>query len=454
MADTWEWGPWAQQGEDYVKSERDKKSKLDVENQTSNNALRNLLVGKATDQTYKIADETRQQEEAVPALRTLISGNKDIGKALGFGQEPQMAVPEAGYAGQSDVRTPTDNELRGLAKGAPGIATTILGKRLESIDKNHPSFHTVPRGATGGSFDPKTNTFTPQVEGKEPGLYESIPEAQAAWSQMSTTNSELAKTYRPTIATDPATGKYRLNLMSNEPLSLQDPYRQEFERNIRANMDPSKATDIYMNRQATAAGARQFQITQNTPMTPDQASAYSKTLQASNAFGQLQSFTEPERRAFIGLYGKNVNEIASAMSGLPGGMAIINALGGNQATIDRYNTFKALLGSIREMAFVTGGKQLTQTEERVVLAKLPTGQEKSYSEFQAKFQYAQKLLKAVSDGMVLANQIPKGDPNYDAQMAQVWRQAFAQNQISTTDPEANVRSQMPSGVRLIEKYGK
>jgi hypothetical protein len=36
----------------------------------------------------------------------------------------------------------------------------------------------------------------------------------------------------------------------------------------------------------------------------------------------------------------------------------------------------------------------------------------------------------------------------------VWHKAFKDNGISTTDPEANVRSQMKSGDRLLEKYGR
>lgn len=443
MADTWEWGPWAQQGEDYVKQQRDTQAKSDLQKQTSQSALQNMLAGKSADQGYKIADENRQAENAVPALRTMLGGGSPEGQALGFG--PQS----------------TDQDYRGLAKGAPGIATTILGKRLENVSANQPKFVTVPRGAQGGVFNPRTQSFTPQVDNASQTGYGSETEANAAVQNfIKTLPAEQAQTYRPQIHQDATTGRWLVQYQTGEPISLQDPYRLEYSRNVAGGMDPAKATDVYMKRQAEASGARQFAISQATPPTVDWQNQFSKAQQAANAFEQLQSFTEPERRAFVlgptvGVVKGVLNKEAwfNTMSGLPGGASIVNTLGGKQATIDRFNQFHTLLGSIRELAFVTGGKQLTKTEEDVVLAKIPTGQEKSYSEFQAKFQYATKLLKAVNDGMILANQVPKGDPNYNMLMGAVWRQAFAQNKIDLQDPERNVRSNMDANERLRQKYG-
>lgn len=446
MADTWEWGPWAQQGEDYVKSERQKQTQLDVQNQTSANALKNLLAGKAQEQQYKIADEERQAANAVPTLRGMLSPATPEGQALGV-------TPQWG-----------DAEYRGLAKGAPGIATTILNKRLEAVPK--PQVVTTPQGAKSSYMVPGQNggapTVTPIQDNANDAGFATPQEANADIQRfMASLPPEQRSLYRPQTHQDPRTGRYLNQYQTGEPISLQDPYRLEYQRNIDSGMPIADATDLYMKRQATAAGAKQFSVNQATPPTVDWQNQFSKAQQAANAFEQLQSFTEPERRAFVlgptigGVKGvANKEAWLNFMSGLPGGTALVNTLGGKQATIDRFNQFHTLLGSIRELAFVTGGKQLTKTEEDVVLAKIPTGQEKSYSEFQAKFQYATKLLKAINDGMILANQVPKGDPNYNLLMGAVWRQAFAQNGIDTQDAERNVRSNMSSGDRLINKYGK
>ncbi len=445
MADTWEWGPWAQQGEDYVKSERDKQAKIEEQNNTSANALKNLLAGKAQEQQYKIADEDRQAANAVPALRGMLSPSSPEGQALGV-------TPQWG-----------DAEYRGLAKGAPGIATTILGKRLEAVPK--PQVVTTPQGAKSSYMVPGQNgaapTVTPIQDNANDAGYATYDEALNEINRQMALNKDSSTPLRPQVHQDPRTGRWLIQQQSAEPMSLQDPFRQEYDRNIKAGMDPAVATNKYEARLASAAGARQFAISQNTPATVDWANQFSKAQQASNAFEQLMSFTEPERRAFVlgpaigGVKGvANKEAWLNTLSGLPGGAALVNTLGGKQATLDRFNQFHTLLGSIRELAFVTGGKQLTKTEEDVVLAKIPTGQEKSYSEFQAKFNYAQKLLKAVNDGMILANQVPKGDPNYNLLMGAVWRQAFAQNKIDLQDPERNVRSNMSSGDRLIDKYGR
>lgn len=449
MADTWEWGPWAQQGEDYVKQQRETQSKSDLQKQQADSALKNLLAGKAQEQAYKIADEERQASNAVPALRQMLGGTP-AGQQLGF-------TPES-----------PDEAYRGLAKGVPGVAQTILGKQLETVPK--PQVVTTPKGAVSSYFDPRTLTTTPIQDNQPnmPGLFPDIPSGEAYWKKISTENPDLAKNYRPAWQTDPTTGMYRLNLQTAEPLTAQDPIKDYYDLKKKGVTGPeleaaAARKESYINDQARMQGLKAQQTSQMTPPTVDWQNQFQKAQQAANAFSQLQSFTEPERRAFVlgpqitvpGV--GNVKGLANKeawfnyMSGLPGGVNIVNALGGKQATIDRFNQFHTLLGSIRELAFVTGGKQLTKTEEDVVLAKIPTGQERSYSEFQAKMNYATKLLKAVNDGMILANQVPKGDPNYNLLMGAVWRQAFAENGIDTRDPERNVRSEMSSGSRLRDK---
>lgn len=444
MADTWEWGPWAQQGQDYVKSEREKEAKIAEQNNSSSNALKNMLAGKQADQDYKIADENRQAENAVPALRTMLSGpNSAEGGALGF-------TPQS-----------TDQDYRGLAKAAPGIATTILNKRLENATTTNKPV-SVAKGAA--LVSPTGTELYKNTEGdKEGGVSFPSPEAaQAYWESWKQRDPRGTQPYRPNIQADPVRGGYKLNLQSAETLQESPAVwlsnSMDMARPVQERIEAKMKYDQWQKDQAVLAGTKAFAANQATPASVDWQNQFSKAQQASNAFEQLQSFTEPERRAFVlgpgvaGVKGLTNKEAwFNTMSGLPGGMSVVNALGGKQATIDRFNTFHTLLGSIRELAFVTGGKQLTKTEEDVVLAKIPTGQEKSYSEFQAKFQYATKLLKAINDGMILANQVPKGDPNYNLLMGAVWRQAFAQNNIDLRDPERNVRSQMSSGDRLLDK---
>ena len=449
---TWEWGPWAQQGEDWQTQQRkleqqtqEQQARSALENQTAGNQLRNLLAGKAQEQQYKIEDETRQAANAVPALKTMLGGGTPEGQALGFG--PQS----------------TDQDYTGLAKGVPGIATTILNKRLEAAPK--PQVVTTPQGAVSSYMQPgkpgEAPTITPIQNNENMAGFGTYDEALAEVNRQMTLNKGSNTPLRPQIHQDSRTGRYMIQQQSAEPMSLQDPFRREYQANIDSGMPLPQATQRYQDRLAAAAGAKQFSISQNTPATESFNLAYSKAKQASNAFDQLHQFTEPEMRAFVlgpGVYGVkgafNKNAWLNTISGLPGGQAMIQAAGGSQAMLDRFNQFHTLLGSIREMAFVTGGKQLTKTEEDVVLAKLPTGQEKSFSEFQAKMNYAQKLLKAVTDGMIMGNQVPKGDPNYDALMGNVWRSAFMQAGISTQKPENNLRDMQSPNDRLKSKYVK
>ena len=445
MADTWEWGPWAQQGEDYVKSERDKKNKIAIQNNEAGNQLKNLLAGQQQKENFKMADEERAAQNAVPALRTMLGGaGSEAGQALGFSPAS------------------TEQDYRGLAKGAPGIATTIINKQMENLgNKNKPV--NVPKG--GALVSPTgTELYKNEAPEQQGGLSFPTPQAaEAYWSQWAKTDPEGTKKYSPEVMADPVHGGYKLNLHRGEPLTPQDPNKVVADMEMKGDTSSDvykrakAAQSNYNNAMAIQAGNRQFQITQNTPATFDNSIALSKALQATNAFGQLASFTEPERRAFVlgpgvaGVQGlTNPTAIANYLSGLPGGANIVNALGGSQAAINRFNQFHALLGSIREMAFVTGGKQLTKTEEDVVLAKLPTGKEKNYSEFQAKFNYAEKLLRAVTQGMILSNQIPKGDPEYDKKMGEVWRQAFQAGDISLTDKE-DYRKHMKPGDRIRKK---
>lgn len=457
MAQTWEWGPWAQQGEDFQTQQR----KLDLEKQQADaaalrqrmadaaamartqasqeGALKNMLAGKAADQSYKIADEDRMAGNAVPFLRSVIQGNPAIGKAYGFGQEEQLPVPEAGYAGQGPVRTPSDQELRGIAKAAPTLANTLATQAIPkppepfTLGENQQRFS--PTGepiATGPQRPRMTEQQADQI------IAENIQRNPSLQGRITKKMDDRGGWTVQTSTTEPLTESP--NLWLSQALDPSTPIPQRIQAQMKY--------DQWKKDQAEIAGTKKAATEANTPLNEDARKRIEMSGLAIAAGYRLMQFNlkDIENMTGAGKIGYEAALHAQELS-LP-------TPGYTPEDVARYNDFKKFNGMIEQFKFAVGGKQLTEGEQRVVEAYIPTGRERTTSEYQAKLRGIVAAMEASQEVDQYLYTTGKGFTD-TAMVRSLFINALAKRGIDVTKPvKDQAESQMPSGARLRSKYGK
>jgi len=109
--------------------------------------------------------------------------------------------------------------------------------------------------------------------------------------------------------------------------------------------------------------------------------------------------------------------------------------------------FKKWNGVIEKIKFSFGGKQLTEGEQRVVEAFIPTGREATTAEYEAKLAGVQAVLRAQARTEVRLAQLGKAYVSLE-QIQDIAREELLREGVDTKSRAGNVRNQMPSGARL------
>jgi len=318
---------------------------------------------------------------------------------------------------------PSDEELR----GAHGIIKPAASEILKSKLPSKPQPYTLAPGQIRFSAQNE-----PVAQGESMGdVYKSIPEANAAWSRMVAADPEMASRYRPEIKPDPQRGGYTLHPMSNEPLSQGLPFWiQEYNN---PGTPPARKLQLaamikqYADVQYPIAERKAAGTTAGTPLSSETQTTLRPLQAADAALAALEGFTDAEKRSFIGLYNRNVKDIASVAQEIPIVGSYVKAVGPKFA-VDRYNEFKALSGQVEKMEFSYGGKQLTATEQKVVVRGIVTGKEDSYAEYQGKAKFTRGLLQAERDVALYLATTPKEQVT-PASTDKIYRDAIKRNQI-------------------------
>lgn len=411
-------------------------------NQQHQNRLQEMLYG---DQ-LKTQAADREAERAAPFLRTLISGNPQVAKTFGFGQNVttpgELAVPEAGYAGTPDKtsfqpRTPTIAEASGIAKAVPSITQSLLQRQLDPNAQ-----FTLGPGQV--RFDAQGTQI---AEGpKKPGAYSTYNEALLASMQQQQLNdaSGLPK-LRPTIDQD-AQGNYQIKWSPADPLNPVDPIKQAYEDDLKAGVPKAQALENYLQRQGRAAGIKAQQTQLMTPFNEEAKKRMDTANMAITSAYRLMTYTPKERETFTGAgrLGFEAARLAQE-AGLP-------TPGYTKEQVDRYSEFKKDNGMIEQYKFAIGGKQLTQGEQRVVEAFIPTGRELTTSEYEAKL----RAMAGVMEAAQVVDQYLSVTGKQDVSPAQVRDLFIKELNRRGIDPskskDSQVDGQMPSGARLRSKY--
>ncbi len=413
------------------------------------NRLAEMLQGEQLKEDFA----QREAERTAPFLRTMISGNPNVAKAFGFGQnvtQPgELPVPEAGYAGTQPTTTfqprqPTVAEATGLSRAVPGITSTLL---KSAMDPN--------AGFTLGKdqirFDAKGNPIAQGPSGQEGGgAYATLDEAMAVKDQMERSRPDL----RGRIAVDQNTkGQYQLKVGTSEPLT-EGPNKWLADANNENLPVPQriKAQEIYnkwKEDQMQIAGGKALSVAQNTPYNEEAKKRLETSNMAIQAAHELSKFTKQDIENFTGAgrLGYEAARIAQE-AGLP--------IMGNYTPEDvqRYNQFKVANGYIEQMKFAIGGKQLTQGEQKVVEAFIPTGRELTTAEYQAKVANLIKVMEASQELDSWMSTAPKTETTPE-NIRLRFKASLRAHGINVDVPAKDATLQsMPSGARLRSKYGQ
>jgi len=448
---TWEWGPEAEAMRESYGMERLFGQKQDLAKQQQGYAIANRDVNNAAalERALAVPRQARQfakedQDRELPALRALMRGTPEVGQAFGYGPAEGPVAPGAYGPGAPVTREPSDEELRGLAPSLKGMVPTILQKKLEGPQK--------PMAVSPGQslVDPRTGQVL--FEGApKPGAYGTYDEAmrEAMRQQVLNTASGLPK-MRPTIDQD-TQGHYQIKWSPAEPVTPQDPIKERYRQRIEEGMSPAKAYDQYLSDLRSSTGARTEGALAVKPIDDQVRNYLMNITDVEKNMEQLRKFTEDEKRAFVGYGKKSAGEWLNAAKEYPWVGSAVRAWGPKVAT-DKFAEFHALHGPLRTLAFGVGGKQLTALEKSAVEASLPTGEEKSYAEYQAKMKYFQTIMQMHKIAALNLSKMPREMVTPEA-LEGMWQQAKGQAGL-TMDRQDEWKKFMSPDDRLRDKIGR
>ena len=399
MATGWEWGPEAEAsgrsyeierlfGQKREMADMEAQRRKELQTQAEGAALKQALAPGVQKRGFQIED----QEAEAQALRQLIKGNPKIGAGLGYGQEP---VPPTEFSGMGPgdlmkppvpmptrQRQPTDTELRGLTRAAPGIVGNVLKQQMEpnagfTLKKGETRFNAMGMPIASGGPDDDGMTLQ-QAEGVKAYL-EQTSENKGRVTLQSHTK-----------------GGYTVALTATEPLSAQDPDKVKFWDDVKAGKPYNQALSEYHARVSALAGQKAFQINVNTPPTAAQQTVDQEQLKTLEAFNNLQMMSQNAPalvKEFLTWKG-SAADLYNRINRLPGAQFIIGPKALNQEEfVARYSDWDTNLGRIRQGSFDLGGKQLTPFEDQVVRLTIPTKDDSPQS-YAAKMAWLGSYLEA------------------------------------------------------------
>lgn len=448
MAENWEWGPWASQGEDLAKQQRE----LEKQRDQAGLQLRNLLEGKKFDEQAKIATEERQANQSIPALRALMKGNPEVGQAFGFGPK-EGAIPQGQFGpGPKVVTEPSDEELRGYAKAVPGMASAILQKRLEATKGP------IALPSKSRLVSPSGEVLVPADQEPAGGLSFPSPEAaEAYWQQWKNTDPRGTAKYRPNIQADPTHGGYKLNLQTGEALTEGPNYwlskSMDMTAPVPERIEAKMKYDKWLEDQTTLAGKKTEAQQAAMPLPTEVRDNLRKIDATIDAVDTIQmNYTSQDRRLFTGLLKDRVARGALALYEATGWTPAVSGYGYTEDQLKKLADFRKLNGQIEQYKFAVGGKQLTEGEQRVVDAFIPTGREVTSAEYEAKLVGLKKIMRAQAAAELVLAQTPRQYITIDT-VRDAMRNALAKEGIDLkVKAKDQVQHNMSPRERLLNKY--
>lgn len=457
MAQSWEWNPEASamdtgfRLDELLRGERAANARqaqslgatAQQVNQQHQNKLAEMLYG---DQ-LKTQAADREAERAAPFLRSMISGNPQVAKSFGFGQDVttpgELPVPEAGYAGTPATtsfqsRQPTMAEVSGLAKAVPGITQALLQKSMDpnsqfTLGPGQKRFDAQGNEIAQGGALPSEGMTQEQAErvqadmiARNPNLRGRVTIQQndkGAWTVKQTPSEPLTESPNVWIS--------QLNSPSTPPEA-----RAQAKRNL----------DVYNAEQERLAKMR----VAVQPMDATRAGMLEKQNEGIQAAYSLLQFTPQERETYTGAGRVGFEAAAHAAElGLP-----TEKFGYSPEQLQRFQDFKRWNGMIEQFKFALGGKQLTGPEQKVVEAFIPTGRERTTSEYEAKLRGVAGAMQAAQDVDMYLAQTGKGFVSPE-EMHSLYVAALRRHGIDVTAKATDAqRDHLSSGQRLRQDFSK
>ena len=382
----------------------------------------------------------RDAERTAPFLRTLISGNPNVAKTFGFGQDVttpgELPAPEAGYAGTEakttfQPRQPTMAEATGLSRAVPGIAQTLLQKSMDPT--------------AGFTLAPGQIRFNAQgqevARGGPMDIGMTLEEAQAVKKKME--EQDPTNVGRVQLQSHEK-GGWTVSLASQTPLTPPDPIKKQYDEMIKNNVDPKVSLDWYIRTTAEMAGAKQLSVSINTPPVEAALQGDAKqqiTQMAFNNLMDMQNVAPAMVQEFLTWKG-SAADLYNKFSRIPGMQYLVGPQGFDQEQfVQKYNNWKADLGRIQGGSFDIGGKQLTPFENEVVLKSIPSDKD-SPQAYSAKMRWLGSYIEAQRAYVAWSRVTPKGAQTAEAQNA-MWAQLRNRSGINPAQKDDWLRNLSP-----------
>jgi len=403
----------------------------------------------------------REAERGAPALQALMGGNPAVARAFGYEPGQPAVAPEltrpvnpledeeaAAYIPRTpgspgvERRMPTTEEAAGLVRSMPGMAQTILNKQLEGVPKANPMV--VQPGA--GVWNPVKGAWDVEPT-RKPGAYATLEEALAVADRMEAARPELKG--RMQIDQD-AAGNYQLKLGTTAPLTPQDPVKEDIDDRVkRGVLSKAQAAKEWRDYQVSLAGAKTAAQVAEQPLDVDTRTRLKESSAGIEAVDVLRSrFTADQRRDYTGMLRSKLAQAALATYDATG----IVPPGWTREQLEGLADFKKWNGVVEKIKFSFGGKQLTEGEQRVVEAFIPTGRETTTAEYEAKLAGVQAVLRAQARTEVRLAQLGKAYVSLE-QIQDIAREELLREGVDTKSRAGNLRNQMSPRDRLRRDMG-
>lgn len=394
----------------------------------------------------KEAGAQREAERTVPFLQTMIQGNPKAAQGLGFGaMEPgpstDIGTPEAGIPGAPGKpmfvpRQPSREEVTGLSRAVPGITQALLQQSMKGTEG-----YSLAPGAKRFSGDNQLVAENPKAEGSNM----LFPTGRAAMED-AIKNGMNPDDVRIVTTKDGVQWMSRAEPVAQGPniwqAQITDPNTTDAQqRQAQQNLNDWEAREKRIA--VMKEGVK--------PFAPDIQMKLDKQNESIQSSYQLLKFTPTERKQFTGLVGRGESEVKSIIGSAAEALGITNPF--DPELNQRFQDFKRLNGMVEQYKFAIGGKQLTEGEQRVVNAFIPTGRELSPYEYEAKLRGLVGVMEAEQEVALYLAQTGKADvksPELRAIfLGKLQGKGIDIEKMTTQDA---VRAQMNSDQRLRNKY--
>ena len=397
------------------------------------------------------------QKEAMrsaPALQALMEGNPDVAKIFGYSAGKPATIDRSGAMAEPEAagipapispavprRMPSPEEAAGLHRAVPGMAQALLQRGMEKANEK-------PQVVAPGSALVSPAGAELYRNPKDP--IQTREQAEAIVKDI--IERDPSKRGRVTIEQSQTTGGWAIKELPTESLvetpsawlALKNDPLKPFNERVIAGLK----YDQWKKDQIEIAGGKALEVARQTPYAGEAKIRLEAMNNAMQAAYRLQGYTAQEREQFTGAGKAGFFAARKAQElGLP-------TPGYSPEQVERYSEFVKDNGMVEQMKFAIGGKQLTEGEQRVVNAFVPTGREFTTAEYNAKLKGLVKAMEAAQAVDFWLSTVAKTDVSPEA-IRSMYKAELANRGIDVTaSKDEQVEQNMTSGQRLRKKYGQ